>query len=132
MKLKINSDSKLEGLLQEIYDDVTRNINLIQDKITEFEQSSNLSDAPIDAKAKYAKAIHDYLTDKDKAISKKLEVSKIMSEIIKNKGDVKKVLDDMEIAGNFDDEFKKIRDEMTISENVESETENYITNKFKH
>ena len=36
-KIKINSVEKIEAILQEIYDDSVRQINLIQNKINELE-----------------------------------------------------------------------------------------------
>ena len=36
----------------------------------------------MDSKAKYAKAMNDYMGIKDKAISKKVEIAKLLTEII--------------------------------------------------
>lgn len=132
-KIKLNSVDKVEELLQEIYDDAVRQQNLIQDKINELELSTNLSEEPIDMKVKYAKAIHDYVTDKEKAIGRKLDVSKLMSEILKNNGDVEKVITDQEVIGKLDDNFKKIRDEILKGEQSDDINsgpieEKYITN----
>lgn len=136
-KIKLNSVDKVEELLQEIYDDAVRQQNLIQDKINELETSTNLSEEPIDMKVKYAKAIHDYVTDKEKAIGRKLDVSKLMSEILKSNGDVEKVISDQEVIGKLDDNFKKIRDEILKgdqSDNINREPieEKYITNEPIH
>lgn len=131
-KIKLNSIEKIEAILQEIYDDSLRQMNLIQDKINDLEQSTNLVDEPIDMKVKYAKAIHDYITDKEKAIGRKLDVSKLMSEVIKQNGDVEKVISDKEIFKNLDDEFKNIRETFESSDTDDSyktNGENYITNK---
>lgn len=127
-KVKLNSVEKVESILQEIYDDSLRQLTLIQNKINELEQSTNLSEAPIDMKTKYAKAMHDYITDKEKAIGRKLDVSKLMTEVLKQNGDVEKVLTDKEIMNNLDDAFAKARE--SIIDNDESDkSEFYITNK---
>jgi hypothetical protein len=129
-RVKLNSVEKVEAILQEVYDDSMRQLVLIQNKINELEQSTNLVDEPIDMKAKYAKAMHDYITDKEKAIGRKLDVSKLMSEILKHNGDVEKVLSDKDIIGNLDDAFLKARESMSDNEEDETDkTQNYITNK---
>ena len=133
-KIKLNSVEKVEALLQEIYDDSVRQMTLIQNKITELEQSTSLGTETIDMKAKYAKAMHDFLTDKEKSIGRKLDVSRLMAEIIKQKGDVEAVLSDKDIINNLDDAFGDIRSKMAnVNGQIESGTtdkpEVYITNK---
>jgi cell wall assembly regulator SMI1 len=127
-KVKLNSVEKVEGILQEVYDDSMRQLTLIQNKINELEQSTNLSDEPIDMKAKYA--MHDYITDKEKAIGRKLDVSKLMSEILKQNGDVDKVLSDKDIMGNLDDAFAQAREHADNIDDDADKTETYITNKI--
>ena len=129
-KVKLNSIEKVEVILQEIYDDAMRQMNLIQNKLTELAQSTKLSDEPIDMKAKYAKAMHDYITDKEKAIGRKLDVSKLMSEILKQNGDVEKVISDKDIMGNLDDAFSNIHKQLNEGlVDDKDNTETYITNK---
>lgn len=133
-KIKLNSVEKVEALLQEIYDDSVRQMTLIQNKINELEQSTTLSNETIDMKAKYAKAMHDYLTDKEKSIGRKLDVSRLMSEVIKQKGDVEAVLSDKEILNNLDDGFGDIRKKMAdvnlqLGTGITDKPEIYITNK---
>lgn len=132
-KLKINSNEKLEDLLQEIYDDAMRQMNLINDNINELRNSTNLSEETVtlDMKAKYAKAMHDYTTDKERAIARKMDVAKLLSEVLKFNGDVEKLLTDGEISGNLDEMFSQIREENdSAPTNDDTEkTEHYITNK---
>lgn len=131
-KIKLNSVEKVEALLQEIYDDSVRQMTLIQNKINELETSTNLSEETIDMKAKYMKAMHDFITDKEKSIGRKLDVSRLMSEIIKTNGDVEKVLTDNEVIGNLDDAYGDIRSKLnsvTDDEDDQPKTETYITNK---
>lgn len=131
-KVKLNSVEKVEAILQEIYDDSVRQINLIQSKISELENSTPLTDETIDMKAKYAKAIHDYITDKEKAIGRKLDVSRLMSEVLKHNGDVEAVISDKQILDNLDNAFDDIRSSMenvTQGESNDDKPEIYITNK---
>ncbi len=134
-KIKINSVEKIEAILQEIYDDSVRQINLIQNKINELESSTNLSEETIDMKAKYAKAIHDYITDKEKAIGRKLDLSRLMAEILKHNGDVETVMNDKQIIENLDDVFNDIRNAVEEAGSDTNDTEKpevYITNKNKY
>ena len=131
--IKLNSVEKVEHILQEIYDDANRQISLINDKISEMSESTNLSEETIDMKAKFGKIIHDYITDKERAIGRKLDVSKLMTEILKHHGDVKKVIEDNSILDNLDDELKNIRDKISNMPDevfpTEPVTEVYKTNK---
>lgn len=88
-KLKLNSAEKIEELLQELYDEADKNIIEIQNEINKLTNSVNLSEEIMDAKSKYAKSINDFITNKDKAIGRKLDIAKIMSEILKYNGNVK-------------------------------------------
>jgi len=88
-KLKLNSAEKIEELLQELYDEADKNIIEIQNEINKLTNSVNLSEEIMDAKSKYAKSINDYITNKDKAIGRKLDIAKLMSEIMKYNGNVK-------------------------------------------
>lgn len=133
-KIKLNSIEKVETILQEIYDDALRQMTLIQNKINELELSTKLSDETIDMKAKYAKAMHDYITDKEKCIGRKLDVSRLMSEVIKQNGNVENVISDKQIMSNLDNEFSNLRqlaDKSLLTEGDEDRKEVYITNKSK-
>lgn len=96
-KLKLNSAEKIEELLQELYDESDKNIVEIQNEMNKLSNSVDLSQEIVDAKAKYAKAINDYITNKDKAIGRKLEIAKLMSEILKYNGNVKLAVTEGEI-----------------------------------
>ena len=84
-KLKIKSDSPacLDALLQETYDNASRLENLAQESINALQESTNLSNESVENKAKYSKAIHDFMTDKMSANKQKIEISKIMKDNIK-------------------------------------------------
>ena len=82
-KLKLNSSQKIEELLQELYDEADKNIVEIQNEMNKLANSVQLDQEIVDAKAKYAKAMNDFITNKDKAIGRKLDIAKLMSEILK-------------------------------------------------
>ena len=96
-KLKLNSAEKNEELLQELYDEADKNIVEIQNEMNKLSNSVRLSEEIVDAKAKYAKAMNDYISNKDKAIGRKLDIAKLMSEILKFNGNVKMAVAEGEI-----------------------------------
>ena len=96
-KLKLNSAEKIEELLQELYDEADKNIVEIQNEMNKLSNSVRLSEEIVDAKAKYAKAMNDYISNKEKAIGTKLDIAKLMSEILKFNGNVKMAVSEGEI-----------------------------------
>lgn len=96
-KLKLNSVEKIEELLQELYEEADKNIVEIQTEMNKLSNSVELNDEIVDAKAKYAKAMNDFITNKDKAIGRKLDIAKLMSEILKYNGNVKMAFTEGEI-----------------------------------
>lgn len=120
-KVKLNSVDKIEELLQELYNEACKNIEEVQQQINKLSNSVQLNDQIMDAKAKYAKAINDFITSKDKAISRKLEIAKLMSEILKYNGNVSKAAENIDMFTNMNlDELQKFADQ----ESVDSSTEN--------
>lgn len=102
-KLKINSPEKIEALLQELYNDACKNIEQVQNEMNKLANSVSLNDEAMDARAKYAKAMNDFIASKDRAIGKKLEIAKLMAEIIKFNGNVKKTFSEGEVVGDWED-----------------------------
>lgn len=101
-KLKLNSPEKIETLLQELYNEACKNIELVQNEMNKLSNSMQLNEETTEAKAKYAKAMNDYITSKDKAIGRKLEIAKLMSEIMKYNGNVKNAFQNSEEIGDWD------------------------------
>lgn len=95
-KVKLNSIEKIEELLQEIYDQACRQLNEIQNEMNKLQNSTNLGQdgISIEDKAKYAKAIHDFMGDKERAIKSKFEIAKFMGELAKHNGDLGETLND--------------------------------------
>lgn len=95
-KVKLNSIEKIEELLQEIYEEACRLIVQIQCEIDKIQNSTNLGaeNITIDDKAKYAKAMNDFMNAKKKAIDSKFEIAKFMGELAKHSGDIANTLND--------------------------------------
>ena len=99
-KLKLNSIEKVEELLQELYNETNKMVNEIQEQMNKLSSSVSLNQEPMDAKAKYSKAMNDFLSNKEKAISRKLDIAKLMSEILKFNGNMKAVMQESDLNWN--------------------------------
>jgi predicted nucleic acid-binding Zn-ribbon protein len=114
LKIEVNDPQSLKDLLQEVYNLANEQITQSQNEINKLSNATNLADEPMEAKAKYAKAINDYLGIKDKAISKKIDVAKILSDVCNHNGDIGSALENNKSSlkeMNFDfDDIKKMVD----------------------
>ena len=86
VKIRINSNDKIEELLQETYNQACEQITQVQEEMNKITQSTSLADLTVDEKAKYAKIMHDYSGDKDRAIRAKMDIAKLLIEIVNHKG----------------------------------------------
>jgi hypothetical protein len=102
-KLKLDSKEKIEELLQEIYTEACKNIEEAQSEINKITYSTDLNSEIIDGKAKYAKAINDFIATKDKAISRKFEIAKLMTEVMKFKGNIQQAFTEGDVPGDWSD-----------------------------
>lgn len=124
MKIRLNSLDKIEELLQETYDYAQKIINEVQNEMNKLSQSIDLTNAAPDQVAKYTKAMHDYITDKQKAINMKLDIAKFMGEVYKYKGDVGAAVEEtMGLGGGTSLELDKLK---ALIEKSKNETESYI------
>ena len=112
VKIRLNSTEKVEELLQEIYDQACRQLNSVQNEINKLVTSTNLAEASIDSKAKYAKAMHDYHGDLNRALTTKVELVKFMGEIIKHNGDIEDVMNDQQFAKATKLDLDQLRQEL--------------------
>lgn len=108
-KVVINNIDNVRDLLQQTYDLAEMQIVQAQNEINKLANSVQLQDEIMDQKAKYAKAINDYLKIKDNAISRKLEIARLLAEICKFNGDVGKALSEGDVSQNMTFDFSKIR-----------------------
>lgn len=118
-KIQLRSKEKIEELLQEIYLEACKNIEEAQREINKIAMSTDLNNEIIDGKSKYAKAINDFIATKDKAISRKLEIAKLMTEVMKFNGDINKALSMGDIPTNWGDVIESIPDEPLDNKPIE-------------
>jgi hypothetical protein len=124
-KLKINSPEKIEVLLQELYNDACKNIEQVQNEMNKLTNSVSLNEEAMDAKAKYAKAMNDFITSKDKAIGKKLDIAKLMTEILKFNGNVAKTFAESEAVGDWEDLIVNSKENEEKQEEPENKRREY-------
>jgi hypothetical protein len=118
--VKVNDTESLEGLMQETYNDACLQINDAQKTINELATSANPTD--VDDLTKIAKEKGGLLKIKDSAIRIKLELAKLQSDIIKNRGDVDSAISERSQGSASLKDFKSIR-EMLKNNNSETESE---------
>ena len=121
-KLKLNSIEKIEELLQELYNESNKMVNEIQEQMNKLSFSADLNNQPMDAKAKYSKAMNDFLSNKEKAIGRKLDIAKLMSEILKFNGNMKAVIQESDMDW---DSFKDTLYETDSKDKTQNESEVY-------
>ena len=128
IKLKLNNPTILEALLQELYDEASKNVNEIQNEINRLSNSVELNDENMDSKVKYAKAMNDYSSNKNKALSTKLDIAKLMTEIYKFGGNIKKMNEESEELPDWGDVISSINEMGEEPDKNETKTKVY---KFK-
>ena len=109
LKIELNDLHNIRDLLQNAYNLAEEQIVQSQNEINKLSNATQLQDETIEGRAKYAKAINDYLGIKDKAISKKLDIAKILTEISNHNGDVKGALESSNSQIMNDIDFEAIK-----------------------
>ena len=129
LKIELNDIQNIRDLLQETYRLADEQIIQAQNEINKLSVSTQLEQEAMDAKSKYAKAINDYLGMKDKAISKKLDIAKILTDIYHHNGDVKEALENGENTKNMDFNFDDIKKMIDNSYEEKEKTKTIELNK---
>lgn len=106
--IKTNSDESLSGLMQETYNDACLQINDAQRTINEL--ATGAVTETIDDLTKVAKEKGGLLKIKDSAIRIKLELAKLQSDIIKNRGNEEEAISERSSGSASLKDFKTIRE----------------------
>jgi hypothetical protein len=117
--VKVNNVDSLEGLMQETYNDACLQINDAQRSINELSTSANPTD--VDDLTKIAKEKGGLLKVKDSAIRIKLELAKLQSDILKNRGDADAAIHERTDGKASLDDFKSIREMLKNDKNSDTE-----------
>lgn len=113
--IKINDNSSLEGLCQETYNDAC--LQIIDSQKTINELSASATPVDVDDLTKIAKEKGNLLKIKDSAIRIKLELAKLQSDIIKNRGDVDSAVNERSNGTASLSDFKSIREMLKNEKN---------------
>ena len=118
-KIKVNNIEKIEELLQETYDLACKQQTIIQDEMNKIVNTTNVNNLDIEGKEKYAKAMQNYISLQQKSISQKMDIAKLMSEIVKNNGDAEKALSGMKAKSTTLDleQLRKLAKEASTGSN---------------
>lgn len=110
-QVKVNDIENFQALCQTVYDETVGIIAQAEQNINLLKNSTDLKDEMIDGKQKYATAIHNFIGDKDKAVGRRIEIAKLLADLIKNQGNVLKTLENgenqKEVFNLSMSEFKK-------------------------
>ena len=113
LKIDLNNEQTIKDLLQEAYNLANEQIIQTQNEINKMANSTRLQDTVMEEKAKYGKIINDYLKIKDSAIRAKIEIAKLLSDIIAHNGSIS------EGAGSQSFDFTKIKQMVKDLHNTE-------------
>ena len=116
--VKLNDKPALEKLLQESYTDSCQLISDTGVIITDLTINAQPADA--DDLAKISKEKINALKVRDSAIKLKLDIAKLMNDVIKNDGDEGKTVDNVNSENGAqisDDMFERIRQNIERSKN---------------
>jgi len=121
--VKVNNTESLEGLMQETYNDACLQITDAQKTINELSTSIPQTDLDVDSLTKIAKEKGGLLKVKEAGIRIKLELAKLQSDILKNRGDVDTALSERSGGSASINDFKSIREMLKKDKNNELETD---------
>lgn len=132
IKIEINNLNNVRDVLQEAYMLADTQLTQAQDEINKLASATRLQDCTMDEKAKYAKAQNDFMAMKDKAIAKKIEIAKLLSDICAHNGDTKGK--SAEERRNTGLDFKKIREmvDQNFTETTGEKTKTIELKTSKH
>jgi len=107
-KIEINSNSSLQGVMQEVYNNACNQIQDAQKVVNVLTASINAED--VDDITKVAKAKTDALKVKDSAIKIKLDVGKLQNDIMKYSGNMDEVITNNNSQLVTSDNFSEVRE----------------------
>ena len=128
-KVELNSADNLRDLVQNFIDLADTQINQAQNEIEKLKKSTDLTQEVMDGKSKYAKAINDYLSVIDKAMAKKIDIAKLLNEVMSHNGDIKAAMEDTQKQGFNINALQSMIDETMLKKEKSNETKTIILKK---
>ena len=128
-KVELNSADNLRDLVQNVIDLADTQINQAQNEIEKLKKSTDLTQEVMDGKSKYAKAINDYLSVIDKAMAKKIDIAKLLNEVMSHNGDIKAAMEDTQKQGFNISALQSMIDDAMLKKEKSNETKTIILKK---
>lgn len=128
-KIELNNAQNIQDLLQQAYDISDGQIIQAQNEINKLANATQLQNEVMDSKSKYAKSINDYLNLIDKSISRKVEIAKLMTEILHHNGNVGGALSDSQNVGKQPLDLSKIKEMVKSMHDEKEKTKTIELNK---
>ena len=128
-KVELNSADNLRDLVQNVIDLADTQINQAQNEIEKLKKSTDLTQEVMDGKSKYAKAINDYLSVIDKAMAKKIDIAKLLNEVMSHNGDIKTAMEDTQKQGFNINALQSMIDDAMLKKEKSNETKTIILKK---
>ena len=128
-KIELNDSQNVRDVLQQAYDLSDAQIIQAQNEINKMATATKLQEDVMESKAKYGKIVNDYLSIIDKAISKKMEIAKLLTEILHHNGNVGAALSDNQIAGKQSFDLSKIKEMVKTMHDEKEQTKTIELNK---
>ncbi len=119
--VRVNDTESLEGLMQETYNDACLQITDVQSTINEL--TTSVTPEGVDDVTKVAKEKAGLLKVKDSAIRIKLEVAKLQSDIIKNRGNEEDAIEQRSNGKASMQDFKSVREMFKANKDANNEDE---------
>ena len=128
-KVEVNDINNIRDILQQAYNLADEQLIQAQNEINKLATATKLQEEVMDSKAKYAKAMNDYMGIKDKAISKKMEIAKLLAEILNHNGNTNGMA--MEGSGSAKQSFdlSKIKEMVKTMHEENEQTKTIELNK---
>lgn len=128
-KIELNDSGNVRDVLQQAYDLSDAQIVQAQNEINKMATATRLQDEVMESKSKYGKIINDYLNIIDKSISKKVEIAKLMTEILHHNGNVAGVSSDSQMQGKQSFDLSKIKEMVKNMHEEKEKTKTIELNK---
>ena len=128
-KVELNSADNLRDLVQNVIDLADSQINQAQGEIEKLKKSTDLTQEAMDGKSKYAKAVNDYLSLIDKAMAKKIDIAKLLNEVMAHNGDIKAAREETQKQGFNINALQSMIDETMLKKEKSNETKTIILKK---
>ena len=128
-KVELNSADNLRDLVQNVIDLADSQIKQAQGEIEKLKKSTDLTQEAMDGKSKYAKAVNDYLSLIDKAMAKKIDIAKLLNEVMAHNGDIKAAMEETQKQGFNINALQSMMDETMLKKEKSNETKTIILKK---